>query len=113
MDQGVELMNDTPRPVFLYNIFRVIAFIGAVPFVINTLDILLNPAAMSVEQTIGLRSISGLILAPLTLLIAVMCIRRAPQNLIGWMLVAFAYGTSSTALREDMLQLAATHLFAK
>src|SRR5438046_2404720 len=67
---------------------------------------------MSVERVIGFRPISGLILAPLTLVIAVMCIRRAPNNLIGWMLVAFAYGTSSTGLRDDMLPLAATLFIA-
>lgn len=101
-------MNDTPRPVFLYNAFRVFAFVGAIPFLINTVDTVLHPTATPIDHAMGNRLFAGLILAPLTLVIAILCVRRASNNIIGWMLVSFAYGTSSLAVRADMLPLAPT-----
>ncbi len=105
-------MDDTPRPIFLYHMFRVIAFVGAIPFLVNTIDIVLHPTAMPMGGTGSYRLVSGLVLAPLTLVIAVLCVRRTPKNLIGWMLVAFAYGTSSVAMRRDILPLAPTIFIA-
>ena len=43
--------------------------------------------------------------APLTFVIAGLCIRRAPDNLIGWMLVSFAYGISVQVMRAGLLPL--------
>jgi hypothetical protein len=51
------------------------------------------------------RLVTGLIIAPLTLIIGILCARRAPRNLIAWMLITFAYGTSSLAMRTDILPL--------
>ena len=52
-----------------------------------------------------MRGLMGLLAAPLTLAIAVLCIRRAPGNLIGWTLVSFAYGNSVRMMRVDLLPL--------
>ncbi len=106
-------MNDTPRPLFLLRLFQGIAFVGAIPFVVNTLDVLLNASALSAEgRGILYRVVPALIVAPCTLVIALLCVRRAPKNLIGWMLVAFAYGTSSLSMRRDMLSPTATIFIA-
>jgi hypothetical protein len=95
------------RPLFLMRFFQILAFVGAIPFLINIVDIVLHPFAAPID--IGdQRLILGLILAPFTLAIAILCVRHVPDNIIGWMLVAFAYGTSSLAMRRDMLPVTAT-----
>ncbi len=93
------------RPLFLIRLFQIFAFVGAIPFLINTVDIVLHPFAVPIDSQ---RLISGLVLAPVTLGIAILCVRHVPDNIIGWMLVTFAYGTSSLAMRRDLLPVTAT-----
>jgi len=95
------------RPLLLLNFFRLIAVLGAVPFLINTVDILLNLQAPALDSSTDpvMRLLMGLLAAPLTLAIAVLCIRRAPGNLIGWMLVSFGYGISVQVMRNNLLPL--------
>jgi hypothetical protein len=101
---------NSPRParplLFLY-FFRLFAVLGAVPFLINTVDILLHFPAPSLDPTFDpvMRFLLGLVVAPLTLIIAGLCIRRAPGNLIGWMLVSFGYGASVQVMRANLLPL--------
>ena len=47
--------------------------------------------------------ILGLLIAPLTLGLGILCVRRVPRNLMGWMLIAMAYGISAQAIRLDLL----------
>lgn len=105
-------MIENPRPTFLYRIFQLLAYLGALPFVVNTVDILLHPTALPLDGTLTSRLVAGLLIAPVTLIIAILCVRRAPDNLIGWMLVTFAYGTSSLNMRGDILPLTPTLLIA-
>ncbi len=95
------------RPLLFLTFFRLFAVLGAVPFMVNTVDILLHLSAPSLDPSFDpvKRLLMGLVAAPLTLAIAVLCIRRAPHNLIGWMLVSFAYGISVQVMRADLLPL--------
>jgi len=70
-------------------------------------DILLHLSAPSLDPTFDpvMRFLLGLVVAPLTLVIAGLCIRRAPTNLIGWMLVMFGYGASVQVMRGGLLPL--------
>jgi hypothetical protein len=97
------------RPSLFLYLFRIFAILGAVPFLINTVDILLHLNSPSLDPDFDsvLRFVMGLAVAPLTLVIAALCIRRAPSNLIGWMLVMFAYGASVHVMRYDLLPLGA------
>jgi hypothetical protein len=81
--------------------------LGFIPFLINTFDLILHPLAPTLTAEIDLvyRFLMGLLVAPLTLVIAGLCIRRAPANLIGWMLVTFSYGVSVQVMRADLLPL--------
>ena len=93
------------RPlVFLY-FFRLFALLGFAPFLVNTVDILLHLSAPNLDPTFtpGMRFLLGLVVAPLILVIAGLCIRRAPGNLIGWSLVMFAYGASVQVMRAGLL----------
>ena len=105
-------MTENHRPTFFYRAFQIIAYVGALPFVINTLDVLLNPIATPLDGTVASRLVTGLLIAPLTLVIGILCVRRVPDNLIGWMLITFGYGTSSQAMRQDLLPLAPTLMIA-
>ena len=60
----------SPRLLLAY--FRLFALLGIVPFVINTVNVLLHLRAPSLDPTvdIGLRVLMGLLVAPLTLAIA-------------------------------------------
>lgn len=97
----------TSSPRLLLGFFRVFALLGFIPFLINTVDLLLHLTAPSLDPQFetGLRLVFGLLAAPLSLALAVLCIRRAPGNLIGWMLVAFSYGMSVQVIRADLLPL--------
>jgi hypothetical protein len=103
-------MTKSHRPIILLRVFQVFACVGTIPFVINTADVLLHPLSPPLNGTIAFRLVSGLIIAPLTLVIAFLCLRRVPNNLIGWLLIGFSYGASSQALRQDLLPLAPTIL---
>jgi hypothetical protein len=105
-------VTDAHRPRFLYRAFQVFAYLGAIPFVINTVDVLLNPTATPLDGTVASRLVTGLLIAPLTLVIGILCVRRAPDNLIGWMLITFGHGASSQAMRQDLLPLAPTLMIA-
>lgn len=105
-------MTDSHRPIFLFRAFQLFAYAGALPFVINTADILLHPLSPPLDGTVAFRLVSGLLIAPLTLAIALLCVRRVPDNLIGWLLIAFSYGASSQVLRQDLLPLVPTVLIA-
>ena len=95
------------RPLLFLYFFRLFALLGAVPFLINTVDILLHLTAPSLDPFFDpvMRFLLGLVVAPLTLVVAGLCIRRAPGNLIGWMLVTFAYGISVQVIRAGLLPL--------
>jgi hypothetical protein len=95
----------THRPIFFFRLFQLYAFLGAIPVAINTVDILLNPTATPLDGNMAYRLITGLVIAPLILVIAVLCVRRVPDNVMGWTLVVFAYGTSWLAVRVDMLPI--------
>lgn len=105
-------MTETYRPTFFYRMFQAFAYVGVIPFAVNTIDILLNPTASPLDGTIASRLLTGLVIAPVTLSIAVLCMRRAPDNLIGWVLITFGYGASSQAMRQDLLPLAPTLMIA-
>lgn len=93
------------RPLLFLYFFRLFALLGVVPFLINTVDILLHLPSPSLDPSFDpvKRFLMGLVAAPLTLVIAWMCIRRAPRNLIGWMLVLFGYGMSVQVMRAGLL----------
>jgi hypothetical protein len=92
--------------VFLFY-FRLIALAGIVPFLIHTADILLHPFSPALNPTLPpfMRVWLGLLAAPLTLAVALLCIRRIPDNLIGWLLVMFSYGMSIQVIRADFLPI--------
>jgi hypothetical protein len=93
------------RPMFLLWVFRLFAVVGFIPFLINTVDILLHIQAPTLDPTMDLvsRAFLGLFVSTLTLVIAVLCIRRVPNNIIGWMLAALAYGISVQVIRLDFI----------
>lgn len=97
----------TDRPLALIFFFRLFAVVGVVPFLFNTVDILMHINAPTMTQDANplMRVLMGLVAAPLTFAIAVLCIRRAPDNLIGWSLVSFAYGNSVQMMRAGLLPL--------
>jgi hypothetical protein len=105
MDKGVDEM-ESNRPIFLYRLFQAAAIIGAIPFLINTIDVLLNPLSSSIDPSFSGRLVTGLVVAPLTVVIGILCVRRVPDNMIGWMLVSFGYGASTLVTRFDLLPLA-------
>jgi hypothetical protein len=81
--------------------------IGFLPFLINTVDILLNPTAASITPDTDLvfRLLLGVFASLLTFAIAILCIRRAPGNLIGWLLIMFVYGDSIQVMRLGFFPL--------
>ena len=95
------------RPRMPLAFFRLFAVLGIIPFLINTVDTLLHLSAPSLDPSLDplMLFLLGLVAAPLTFIIAGLCIRRAPGNLIGWMLVSFAYGISVQVMRADLLPL--------
>jgi hypothetical protein len=105
-------VTENHRPTFFYRAFQIFAYVGALPFIINTLDVLLNPTATPLDGTMASRLVTGLIIAPVSLVIGILCTRRAPDNLIGWMLITFGYGASSLVMRLDLLPLTPTLMIA-
>lgn len=105
-------MTETHQRTFLFRVFQLVAYLGVIPFVINTVDVLLTPSALPLDGTTASRLAAGLLIAPLTLGVGILCVRRSPDNLIGWMVIAFAYGASSQAMRRDLLPMGPTLIIA-
>ena len=102
------------RPRLLLYYFRFFALLSAIPFLIIVVDILLHPQAPDLTKGVEpvVRILFGLFISPLSLVIAFMCIRRAPSNLIGWLLLNFAYGIPVNVMRADLFPLGAEIVIA-
>ncbi|MEP7291979.1 MAG: hypothetical protein ABI835_09355, partial [Chloroflexota bacterium] len=57
-------MNDAHRPMFLSRVFQMFAYVGAIPFLVNTVDIVLHPFALALDGSMAYRLVSGLLVAP-------------------------------------------------
>jgi hypothetical protein len=110
--EGDELMSEKKPSIFFYRVFQIFSYAGALPFFINTLDIVLNPTSPPFDGGMAYRLVSGLLLAPISLVVGILCVRRVPGNLIGWMLITFSYGISALAMRVDILPITPILLIA-
>ena len=67
-----------------------------------TADILLHPLEPEAYfGSVALRLVGGLVLAPLIILVGMLCVRHSPGNIVGLLLVLAGAGHSMTTVRAD------------
>src|SRR5215210_3519829 len=68
-----------------------------------TVDILLNPLQPEAYfGSVADRLLTGLLFAPLTILVGALCIRHSPGNIVGVMLLLIGTGESISVVRNDL-----------
>jgi hypothetical protein len=89
-------------PSFLYRFLWLLAVFCAPYTLVLTVDLILHPFVPEFfYNSVGFRLLLGLIVAPITLGIGFLIIRRKPGNVVGPMLVLWGASVATWAIRND------------
>jgi hypothetical protein len=68
-----------------------------------TVDILLNPLQPDAYfGSVAVRLLTGLLFAPLTILVGALCVRHSPGNIVGLLLLVIGIGVSISSARNNL-----------
>jgi hypothetical protein len=95
-------IKSTPKRSFAFRFYRAVGLIGFIPFIIFTVDTLLTPMVPHpIYNNVPVRLAQSLIFAPTAVVLGFLCVRRARENIIGWLLIVLGYGLYGDSLRAD------------
>jgi hypothetical protein len=94
------------QPVRYTQVYRVLLVL-AIPCLLAaaamTLDIILNPLQPDAYfGSVAYRLVTGLLLAPLTILVGALCMRHSPGNIVGPLLLLVGTANSVGSVRHDL-----------
>lgn len=102
IDEGERIMIETNRPRLLYKYILVLVIPTLVCMMAVTADLILHPIAADISGSVIVRLLTGGIIAPATLLVGLLIMRRVPNNVIGPLLILWAANIAIRAIRTDI-----------
>jgi hypothetical protein len=99
------MMDHTPpvKYTLAYRVLLVVAIPCLLAAAVMTADILLNPLQPDAYfGSVAYRLLTGLLFAPLTILVGVLCVRHSPGNIVGLLLLVIGTGESISSVRNDL-----------
>src|SRR5690349_20040917 len=97
------MMNENKQARLLYWYIIALIIPTLIYLAIVFADLILNPLAVDISGSVAVRLLSGLIVAPLTLLVSILIMRRVPNNIIGPLLILWAANIASGTVRTDLI----------
>ncbi|KXK16298.1 MAG: diguanylate cyclase and metal dependent phosphohydrolase [Chloroflexi bacterium OLB15] len=97
------MTSETNGPRFLYKYVLALVIPTLVCLVVVTADLILHPIDVDTSGSAIVRLFSGGIVAPATLLVALLIIRRVPNNVIGLLLILWAVNIAIRGLRTSLI----------
>lgn len=98
-----ETMSEVDRPRLLHKYVLVLVIPALVCLVVVTADLILHPIDVDVSGSVIVRLFSGGIVAPATLLVGLLIMRRVPNNIIGPLLILWAANVAIRTLRTSLV----------
>jgi hypothetical protein len=91
------------RYTLAYRVLLLVAIPCLLAAAVMTVDILLNPLQPDAYfGSVADRLLTGLLFAPLTILVGALCVRHSPGNIVGLMLLVIGTGESISSVRNDL-----------
>jgi hypothetical protein len=99
--EGKIIMNFPESRILIYRFWQILVVAGLPPalwLIANTLLTPFSPINLYTPYEAPFKLFSGFIIAPLTIVLGIICVRRAKSNIVGLMLILLGYGTVFSSL---------------
>jgi hypothetical protein len=91
------------RYTLAYRVLLAVAIPCLLAAAAMTVDIILNPLQPDAYfGSVAVRLLTGLLFAPLTILVGALCVRHSPGNIVGLLLLVIGTGESISSVRNDL-----------